>query len=87
MMNNSEGRLTPREMDVLRLLAQGFTNKKIAERLAVNERTIKYHVSSILAKLRSIESHRGGDGRRAAGFEIFSFDGRRRLAYNYSRLI
>lgn len=51
MTNQSEGQLTPREMDVLKLLAQGFTNKKIADRLAVNERTIKYHVSSILAKL------------------------------------
>jgi DNA-binding NarL/FixJ family response regulator len=51
MMSHLEERLTPREMDVLRLLAQGFTNKKIADRLTVNERTIKYHVSSILAKL------------------------------------
>ena len=43
--------LTPREMDVLRLLAQGLPNRKIATRLDVNERTIKYHVSAILAKL------------------------------------
>lgn len=45
--------LTPREMDVLRLMALGLTNKKIADRLAVNERTIKYHVGSILAKLEA----------------------------------
>ena len=43
--------LTPREMDVLRLVAQGLTNRRIAEQLAINERTVKYHVSTILAKL------------------------------------
>ena len=43
--------LTPREMDVLRLVAQGLSNRRIAERLAINERTVKYHVSTILAKL------------------------------------
>lgn len=43
--------LTPREMDVLRLLAQGLPNRKIAAQLSINERTVKYHVSAILAKL------------------------------------
>ncbi len=42
--------LTPREMEVLQLLAQGLGNREIAERLHVNERTIKYHVSAILSK-------------------------------------
>ncbi len=46
--------LTPREMDVLRLLAQGLPNRKIGERLSINERTVKYHVSAILAKLEAI---------------------------------
>jgi DNA-binding NarL/FixJ family response regulator len=45
--------LTPREMDVLRLLAQGLPNRKIAAQLTINERTVKYHVSAILAKLEA----------------------------------
>ena len=45
--------LTPREMDVLQLLAQGLPNRKIGERLSINERTVKYHVAAILAKLEA----------------------------------
>jgi DNA-binding NarL/FixJ family response regulator len=43
--------LTPRETEVLKLLAQGKTNKEIAQALVVTERTAKFHVSSILDKL------------------------------------
>ena len=43
--------LTPRECEVLRLLAEGLSNREISTRLFVTERTIKFHVSSILAKL------------------------------------
>lgn len=43
--------LTPRELQVLRLLATGQTNKAIAAELVVSERTVDRHVSNILAKL------------------------------------
>jgi DNA-binding NarL/FixJ family response regulator len=43
--------LTPRELEVLSLLAQGKSNKQIAAELIITERTTKFHVSSILSKL------------------------------------
>lgn len=43
--------LTDRETDVLRLLADGQSNKEIARNLSIGEKTVKTHVSSILAKL------------------------------------
>jgi two-component system, NarL family, response regulator LiaR len=43
--------LTERELEVLRLLAQGMPNKEIATHLVISERTAKFHVSSIMGKL------------------------------------
>jgi DNA-binding NarL/FixJ family response regulator len=43
--------LTPRELDVLRLVAAGAANKEIAHQLSITERTARTHVSNILGKL------------------------------------
>ncbi len=43
--------LTPRETEVLQLAAQGLANKQIAVRLGISEHTIKFHLSSLYAKL------------------------------------
>jgi two-component system, NarL family, nitrate/nitrite response regulator NarL len=43
--------LTPREHEVLQLLAEGLTNKAIAQQLAVSEHTVKFHVTAIMSKL------------------------------------
>jgi DNA-binding NarL/FixJ family response regulator len=43
--------LTARERDVLELLAEGLSNRMVADRLSISEHTVKFHVASIYGKL------------------------------------
>jgi NarL family two-component system response regulator YdfI len=45
--------LTPREVEVLAMLAEGQSNKSIAHRLGISEHTVKFHVTSIMGKLNA----------------------------------
>jgi DNA-binding NarL/FixJ family response regulator len=49
--------LTPREREVLRLIARGYTYKELARRLAVSVKTVETHVSSVLRKLQLSSRH------------------------------
>jgi NarL family two-component system response regulator LiaR len=48
---STHGDITAREHDVLRLVVEGLPNKQIAQRLGIGEKTVKTHVSRVLAKL------------------------------------
>jgi DNA-binding NarL/FixJ family response regulator len=52
-------RLTPRELEVLRLLAAGYTNPQIGEALYISRKTASHHVSSVLAKAGGDDPGRG----------------------------
>ena len=45
---------TPRELQVLELLAEGLPNKRIASRLGISDQTVKFHVSSVAGKLGAV---------------------------------
>src|SRR6185369_9525807 len=45
--------LTPRELEVLRMMAEGAANKTIAWKLNISEHTVKFHVAAILGKLHA----------------------------------
>ena len=51
MINLNEIKITPRDQQVLHLLVQGCSNKEIASHLNISPRTVKNHISSVLAKL------------------------------------
>ncbi len=50
-LNNQEDALTKREIEVLKLLAEGLFNKEIAYMLSISEKTVKNHVSNIFKKI------------------------------------
>ena len=50
-MPPAEEPLTKHEVDVVSLVAQGLSNRKIAESLVISERTVRTHVTNILGKL------------------------------------
>jgi two-component system, NarL family, response regulator YdfI len=48
---SADASLTPREIEVLRMLAEGLANKNIAWKLGISEHTVKFHITSIFTKL------------------------------------
>lgn len=58
--------LTAREMDILRLLVDGLSNRRIAEQLCISAKTVDHHVSAVLAKLE-VESREQAAARAVDG--------------------
>ena len=50
-LDDSDQILTPREIEVLRMIAEGLGNKEIASKLRISDHTVKFHISSIFEKL------------------------------------
>ncbi|MFG2285926.1 response regulator transcription factor [Streptomyces sp. NPDC048595] len=59
--------LTPRELDVLRLISQGLTNRRIARGLGISEKTVKNHLSAIYAKIGAADRTQAAMFALAAG--------------------
>ena len=53
VMTGEPSVLTPRELEVLRMMAEGAANKNIAWKLGISDHTVKFHVASILGKLHA----------------------------------
>lgn len=51
--HGTDDALTPRELDVLRLIAAGNSNKRIADKLSIGEASVKSHVENLLSKLEA----------------------------------
>ncbi|WP_109508115.1 LuxR C-terminal-related transcriptional regulator [Nocardioides speluncae] len=64
--------LTPRENDVLALMAEGRTNRGIADRLTLTERTVETHVANVLHKLGLAETSTDGHRRVLAVIEYLN---------------
>lgn len=69
--------LTPRDIEVLALLADGLSNKTIGSRIGTADRIVKHHVAAICAKL-GVEK-RTDAATRGSGWKSSHFDARRRL--------
>ena len=52
-VNAATESLTPRELEVLQLMARGYTNRQIAGRLQISEHTVKFHAGAVLGKLNA----------------------------------
>ncbi|ADH65290.1 hypothetical protein Mesil_3486 (plasmid) [Allomeiothermus silvanus DSM 9946] len=51
VLSGGQAQLSPRELEVLRLIAEGLSNKEIAQRLGISLSTVKTHIEELLAKL------------------------------------
>jgi DNA-binding NarL/FixJ family response regulator len=60
--------LSPRELEVLRCLAEGMSNKEIGGRLAISEGTVKNHMSQVLGKLQVLDRTQAALRARELGF-------------------
>jgi DNA-binding NarL/FixJ family response regulator len=59
--------LSEREVEVMRLVAAGLTNREVGQRLFITEKTVKKHLSNILGKLQTINRTQAVDQARKLG--------------------
>jgi len=59
--------LTPRENEILRLVAKGYSYREIAEKLFISTKTVQNHIHNLVAKLRLNEERRGSKGEPSSG--------------------